>query len=104
MSTFRSILTSRATRAGVAVGIAAVGALAVSSDAMAATQALKLNTATGPASSTTTVLSVTGTGFMDAAGTDLIDTVEFQSTATCTATKGSSGTATATNRFTRRKL
>jgi len=62
------------------------------------TPTLKLSRTTGPAVNTTTVISVTGAGFKSAAGASLIDAVEFQSNATCNATKAGSGVTAVTTK------
>jgi hypothetical protein len=97
MSILKNLTQSRTARVGVALGVVTATALSATQlSASAATQALKLSSATGPASNATKVLTVTGTGFKSAAGATLIDAVEFQSNTTCNAAKaGSNATAAA---------
>ncbi len=98
MSILKNLTKSRAARAGVALGVVTATALTMAqSSALAATQALKLSSATGPATSTTKVLTVTGTGFRSAAGANLVGVVEFQTTTTCAATSGTGTAVTVKN-------
>jgi hypothetical protein len=97
MSILKNLTQSRTARVGVALGVATATALSLTqSPASAATQALKLSSATGPELSTTKVLSVVGTGFKSATGTSLLTAVEFQSNATCNAASGGSNVTAVT--------
>ena len=63
--------------AALGVAAAAVVSLATSSSAAAS---YKVSPATGPTASTTTVLTVTGTGFKSAAGVTQVGVVDFNTT------------------------
>jgi hypothetical protein len=94
MSILKSAKASKATRLGVVLGMAAAALVAVGqAPAQAATASYKVSPATGPTASTTTVLSIAGTGFKNAAGvvqlytTTAVNAVQF-TTAACPATYG----------------
>src|SRR4051812_3375618 len=91
MSILKSAAASRGLRVTAALGVATaalVGGIGASS-AQAAVQALKLSAVTG-GENTATVLSVAGKGFIDATGSNVVASAEFQ-TAAC----GAQGAGTA---------
>jgi hypothetical protein len=94
MSILKSAAASRALRIGAALGVAGTVVVGLGAQsASAAAQSLKLSSATGGENSSV-VLTVTGKGFIDATGTVVVSTVEFQ-TAACGA-QGANSAAAAT--------
>jgi hypothetical protein len=92
MSILKTAAASRALRIGAALGVAGTVVVGLGAQsASAAVQALKLSSVTGGENSSV-VLTVTGKGFIDATGTAVVSSVEFQ-TAACAAQ--GSGTAAA---------
>jgi hypothetical protein len=95
MSILKNLTQSRTARVGVARGVVTATALSLTQgSASAATIALKLSSATGPATSTAKVLTVTGSGFKSASGVNQVGVVQFQTTTACAATSGSTDTVT----------
>lgn len=93
MSILKSVASARTLRAGVAVGVMSAALVGVAAtQAQAATSVPKATAvpATG-GELKQNVIAVTGTGFQDAAGTDVAANVEFSSAA-CAATSGGSQT------------
>ena len=97
MSILKSAARSRTLRFTAAISIAGAALVGLTGQsAQAAAQALKLSSATGPASNATTVLQVTGKSFIDATGTVDVGDVEFQN-ATC-GTRNANSAADATSK------
>lgn len=95
MSILKSAAASRALRIGAAMGVAGAAIVGLTTEsAQAAVQVLKLSNVTGGENSSV-VLTVTGKGFIDATGTVVVQTVEFQNAA-CGAQGANSAAAAAT--------
>lgn len=86
MSILKAAATAKVARVGVALGLAA-GALVAGATTSSAATTGTIAPATGPASSTTTVLAVTGTGFKSATGSTLVTQAQFNIATTCPTTK-----------------
>lgn len=91
MSILKAAATSKVARVGVALGLTAGALVATAGSSSAATLAATLSPATGPSVSTTTVLTVTGSGFKNAAGVVQIGVIDFNAATTCPAS--AAGTA-----------
>ncbi|MFN8073978.1 MAG: IPT/TIG domain-containing protein [Kineosporiaceae bacterium] len=87
MSILKAAATSKVARVGVAAGLAAGALVATASTSYAAVATATVAPATGPAASTTAVLSITGSGFKNAAGVNQVAAIHFNQLTACPTTQ-----------------